>query len=358
MQGRGTGRAGTGKNKLKRKKIIMNQPRIAFFDTKPYDQEYFTRLNEQFNYEITWFKNHLRPETAVLAEGHNVVCAFVNDVVDRDVISVLKKKGVRLLAMRCAGYSNVDLEVLDEAIRMVRVPDYSPHAVAEHAVAMMLSLNRKIHRAFYRTLDNNFNINGLLGFDMYGKTAGIIGTGKIGKSVIRILKGFGMKILAHDLYPDREFEKELGFAYADLETIYRESDIISLHCPLNRESWHMINRESLHLMKDSVMLINTGRGKLIDTADLISALKKKKIGSAGLDVYEEESEYFYEDFSSEVIGDDILARLLTFPNVLVTSHLGFFTREALTGIAQTTFNNIRDFFDGKPLKNEVCKKCG
>jgi D-lactate dehydrogenase len=336
----------------------MSEPSIAFFDAKPYDQESFDLANRDFNFRISYYKNRLRRNTARLSRGHEVVCAFVNDVIDNEVIDILKQNQVKLIAMRCAGYNNVDLKAMGNDLRVVRVPAYSPHAVAEHSVALMLSLNRKIHKAFYRTLDNNFNINGFLGFDMHNKTAGIIGTGQIGKVLIKILQGFGMKILAYDIYPDREYAEKLGFEYVSLDEIYSNSDIISLHCPLTKETYHLIDKEALSQMKPNVMIINTGRGKLINTYDLIDALKKRRIGSAGLDVYEEESEYFYEDFSNEIISDDTLARLLTFPNVLVTSHLGFFTREALHNIALTTLNNIRDFMEGRELVNEVCYKCG
>lgn len=331
--------------------------KIAFFDSKIYDINSFDFKNKNFNYSIKYFEEHLNEETAKLTNGFNVVCAFVNDKITRSVINTLYNNNIKLIALRCAGYNNVDLKSAFGKIHIVRVPAYSPYAVAEHAVALMLTLNRKIHRAYTRTRDSNFNINGLLGFDMFGKSAGVIGTGKIGKIVINILKGFGMNIFAYDLYPDRDFEKEAGFKYVDLTTIYKESDIISLHCPLTNESYHMINKETLSLMKDNVMIINTSRGALINTKDLIDALKSKKIGSAGLDVYEEESEYFFEDYSNEIISDDTLARLLTFNNVLITSHQAFFTKEALENIAYTTLNNIKEYFDNNNLPNEICYKC-
>jgi D-lactate dehydrogenase len=239
----------------------------------------------------------------------------------------------------------------------MRVPEYSPYAVAEHAVALMMSLNRKIHKAYNRTRDNNFSLNGLLGFDMHAKTAGVIGTGKIGRILIKILKGFGMNVIAYDLYPNKAMEEETGFKYVDLKTVYKESDIISLHCPLTKETYHLINEEALNAMKNNIMLINTGRGKLIDTKALIDALKSKKIGFAGLDVYEEENEYFFEDFSGSVISDDTLARLLTFNNVIISSHQAFFTREAMESIAKTTLQNIKDFLENKLLANEICYKC-
>ena len=332
--------------------------KIAFFDTKPYDRTSFSRLNERYGFDITWIQGRLSPETARLAEGHDTVCAFVNDLLNSDVLGKLYAMGIRLVALRSAGYNNVDLPAAWEKIHVVRVPAYSPHAVAEHAVALMLALNRKTHRAYFRIRDNNFAINGLLGFDMYGKTAGIIGTGKIGKTLIGILRGFGMEVIAYDLYPDGEFAASQGVVYTDMETLFRGSDIISLHCPLTPENVYMINSKAIGMMKEGVMIINTGRGKLINTKDLIEGLKSRKIGSAGLDVYEEETEYFFEDFSQDIISDDVLARLLTFPNVLVTSHQGFFTKEALLNIAETTFENIRLFFERNELPNEVCYKCG
>jgi len=337
---------------------MNEQIKVAFFDAKPYDIQSFNGINPDFNYKIKYFSQHLDIDSAPLTKGYDVVCCFVNDKIDKEVIPLIINNGVKLIAMRCAGYNNVDLKAAYRNIHVVRVPAYSPFAVAEHAVALMLSLNRKTHRAYFRTHDNNFNIHGLLGFDMFGKTAGIIGTGKIGKILINILKGFGMKILAYDMYPDAAFEKETGIEYTTLERIYSESDIISLHCPLTRDSYHMINKQTFAMMKETVMIINTSRGALIDTRDLVEALKDKKIGYAGLDVYEEESEYFFEDFSGEVISDDVLARLLTFPNVLVTSHQAFFTKEAIHNIADTTLKNINDFFSHDTLPNEICYKCG
>ncbi|MGM0442481.1 MAG: 2-hydroxyacid dehydrogenase [Elusimicrobiota bacterium] len=331
--------------------------KIAFYDSKSYDRETFDKVNEDFGYRIDYFKEHLSKDTAVLAREHDAVCIFVNDKVDKAVVKKFKEYGVDLIALRCAGYNNVDLEAVYENIHVVRVPAYSPHAVAEHALALMLTLNRKTHRAYYRTKDRNFNIEGLKGFDMAGKTAGIIGTGQIGRVLIKILKGLDMKVLAYDIAPDEEFAKNTGFEYVGLEGLYKRSDIISLNCPLTPETRHIINRDSISMMKEGVMIINTGRGQLIETGALIDALKNRKIGSAGLDVYEEESEYFFEDFSSQIIDDDILARLLTFPNVLVTSHQGFFTKEALENIAGTTLKNIEDYFKENKLENEVCYRC-
>jgi len=332
---------------------------IAFFDAKPYEREFFDAANAAGpRCEIRYFENRLTGETAALADGCNVVCAFVNDTLSAEVLGALQAGAVRLIALRCAGYNNVDLEAAYRNLPVVRVPEYSPHAIAEHAVALVLALNRKTHKAYYRTRDGNFSITGLMGFDMVGKTAGIVGTGRIGKIAGKILRGFEMTVLAADPYPDQEYAAGTGVRYVDLDTLYDSSDVISLHCPLSRSTHHIINRETLAKMKTGVLIVNTGRGGLIDTKALIDALKTGKVGAAGLDVYEEESEVFFEDFSSQVITDDILARLLTFSNVLITSHQGFFTREALDSIARTTLENIRDFFDGKGLKNEICYRCG
>lgn len=330
--------------------------KITIFDSKPYD---IKSLNEHniFKYSLKFLEGKLNADTAELAKGSKVICAFVNDDINSKAIDILHDVGVELIALRCAGYNNIDLKAVFGKIRVVRVPAYSPYAVAEHALALIMSLNRNIHRAYYRTKDNNFNINGLLGFDMFGKTAGIIGTGKIGSILIDILLGMGVKVIAYDAYPNIEISKIKGFEYVSLEELYHNSDIISLHCPLNAESLHMINTESINKMKKGVMLINTSRGQLVDTKALIQALKNGKIGHAGLDVYEEESEYFFEDFSSAVIQDDVLTRLLSFPNVLITSHQAFFTKEALNNIADITFNNINDFLLEKELTNEVCYKC-
>jgi len=332
--------------------------KVAFFDAKPYDIESFDEANRDFGFKISYLKSHLTYETASLTQGFQVVCVFVNDTVNEEVIKVLTANGIQLVAIRAAGYNNIDLKAVYKKIHVVRVPAYSPHAVAEHAVALMLALNRKVHRAYYRTRDNNFTLNGLLGFDMHGKTVGIVGTGKIGKVAIEILKGFGMRVLAYDPLPDLNYQKKTGFEYVDLEKLYRESDIVSLHCPLTKDSYHLINDSSIAKMKRGVMIINTGRGMLIDSKALIQGLKTGQVGFAGLDVYEEESDYFFEDFSNKVITDDVLARLLSFNNVVVTSHQGFFTREALQNIAQTTLGNIREYFTDQKLSNEICYQCG
>ncbi|MFS2840542.1 2-hydroxyacid dehydrogenase [Parabacteroides merdae] len=327
--------------------------KIAFFGAKPYDIASFDKVNEKYNYDIRYYKGHLNPNNVVLTQDTDAVCIFVNDTTDAAVIDAMVDNGVKLLALRCAGFNNVDLKAAKGKLPVVRVPAYSPYAVAEYSLALMLSLNRKIHRAYWRTRDGNFSLNGLMGFDMHGKTIGIIGTGKIAKILIRLLKGFGMRILAYDLYPDMKFAGEEGISYVSLDELYRESDIISLHCPLTDQTKYMIDKDSIDKMKEGVMIINTGRGLLINTNDLIEGLKEKKIAAAGLDVYEEEGEYFYEDKSDKIIDDDVLARLLSFNNVIVTSHQAFFTKEALHNIAETTLQNIEDFRCHRPLVNEV-----
>lgn len=327
--------------------------KIAFFGAKPYDIASFDKVNEKYNYDIRYYKGHLNPNNVVLTQDADAVCIFVNDTADATVINAMVNNGVKLLALRCAGFNNVDMKAAKGKLPVVRVPAYSPYAVAEYSLALMLSLNRKIHRAYWRTRDGNFSLNGLMGFDMHGKTIGIIGTGKIAKILIRLLKGFGMRILAYDLYPDMKFAEGEGISYVSLDELYRESDIISLHCPLTDQTKYMIDKDSIDKMKEGVMIINTGRGQLINTNDLIEGLKEKKIAAAGLDVYEEEGEYFYEDKSDKIIDDDVLARLLSFNNVIVTSHQAFFTKEALHNIAETTLQNIDDFRHHRPLVNEV-----
>ncbi len=327
--------------------------KIAFYDAKNYDKNSFNHLNEEYGYKIKYFDYKLNEDTAKLSKGYEVVCAFVNDTINEDVINILHEQGVGLIAMRCAGYNNVDFEAAYNKIHVVRVPAYSPYAVAEHALALIMTLNRKTHKAYSRTRDNNFNINGLQGFDLYQKTIGVIGTGKIGQIFASICKGVGMKVLAYDKFPN----ETSGLHYVDLPTLYAQSDIISLHCPLLNDTHHIVNESSLNQMKDGVMIINTSRGGLIDTEALIDCLKSKKVGYAGLDVYEEESEYFFEDFSEEIIDDDILARLLSFPNVLVTSHQAFLTAEALENIATTTFESIISFENNHELVNEICYNC-
>lgn len=335
----------------------MKKTKMALFDTKPYDIISFEERNKDSQFEIKYFTEHLSLDTVVLTKGYDIVCIFVNDIITKDIIDKMYEYGVKVLALRCAGYNNVDFQSAFNKIHIVRVPDYSPYAIAEHTIALMMTLNRKIHKAYSRTKEANFSISGLLGFDLNGKTAGIVGTGKIAKIVIRILRGFGMNVLAFDLYPDNKFAEEMGITYTDLDSLYKNSDVISLHCPLTKDTEYLLREESFAKMKDGVMIINTGRGKLINTKDLIKSLKNGKVGYAGLDVYEEESSYFFEDKSDTVINDDTLARLLTFNNVIVTSHQAFFTKEALKNIADTTFKNIEAYLNGEELKNEICYRC-
>ena len=331
----------------------MEKTRIIFFDIKDYDREFFEKYGKNYNYEMSFFKSRLSLENVHLTKGYDLVCAFTNDDIGKETIDAMAENGVRLLAMRCAGFNNVSLKDIHNRFKVVRVPAYSPHAIAEYTVGLILAVNRKINKAYVRTREGNFSINGLMGVDLYGKTAGIIGTGKIGQILIKILKGFDMKVIAYDLFPNQKVAEELGFEYVSLDELYANSDIISLNCPLTKDTQYMINRRSMLKMKDGVILVNTGRGQLIDSADLVEALKDKKVGAVALDVYEEEEDYFFEDKSTQVIEDDILGRLLSFYNVLITSHQAYFTKEAVEAITVTTLNNIKDFIEGKPLVNEV-----
>ena len=331
--------------------------KIAFFDSKSYDIDSFKSCNKKYGFDIDFFELKLNKESISLTKGYDIVCIFVNDNIDKKLSEKLVENGVKLVALRCAGYNNIDFSTVSDKLKVVRVPSYSPYSIAEFTVSLILALNRKMHRAYMRTKEANFSIDGLLGFDMNGKTAGIIGTGRIAKIVIKILRGFGMNVLAYDLYKDEKAAEELGFKYVELRELYCKSDIISLHCTLTKETEYLINKESINMMKDGVMVVNTGRGKLIETKALIKGLKSKKIGSAGLDVYEEEADYFFEDHSNNLLKDDVLARLLTFNNVLVTSHQAFFTKEALDDIANTTLENIKEFIEDKELKNEVRYVC-
>lgn len=327
--------------------------KVAVFSTKPYDRAFLEEINEQHGHELVFFEPHLNRETAPLAREFPAVCIFVNDQADAAVLKILKHQGTRLLALRCAGFNNVDLETArQQEITVVRVPAYSPYAVAEHTIALLLALNRKIHRAYNRTREGNFALDGLLGFDVHGRTVGIIGTGKIGAVVAKILHGFGCKLLAFDPVKNPDCES-LGVRYTSLDEIFSRSDIITLHSPLTPETHHMIDARALEQMKTGVVLINTSRGALIDSRAVIKGLKSGKVGYLGLDVYEEEGDLFFEDLSGQVIQDDVFARLVTFPNVLITGHQGFFTREALQRIAQTTLQNITDFEQGVSCKNQI-----
>ncbi len=325
--------------------------KVAFFDTKPYDKIYFDELKSKYGIEIEYFESKLSPRTAVMAKGARGVVAFVNDDLGKETISVLKENGIEIAALRCAGYNNVDLSAAKDAFPVVRVPDYSPHAVAEHALALLLTLSRKTHKAYIRTRDFNFSLNGFLGFDLHGKTVGVIGTGKIGMTFVEICRGLGMKVIAYDPYPSQGY-----LEYVPLEELFERSDVISLHCPLTSETYHIVNSYSIKMMKDKVFIINTSRGALIDTEALIEGIKSGKIGGAGLDVYEEESEFFYEDLSESILKDDVLSRLIMMPNVLVTSHQAFLTQEALRRIAEITLENLKSCFDGEPLVNEIAAK--
>jgi len=327
--------------------------RIAVFSSKPYDRDTLTAANAAHGHELQFFEAALSVETCSLAEEAETVCVFVNDKVDARLLRCMAGRGVKTVALRCAGFNNVDLPVAKElGMSVVRVPAYSPYAVAEHAVALMLTLNRKTHRAYNRVREGNFALNGLLGFDMHGKTAGIIGTGRIGAVLAKILTGLGCVVLAVDVYQNPAC-LALGVRYVDRATLLQESDIISLHCPLTPETRHLINKESIALLKHGVMVINTGRGALVDTRAIIAGLKSGHIGALGLDVYEQEEGLFFEDHSNEIIQDDLLERLLTFPNVLITSHQGYFTREALTAIAETTLNNLSQLERGEVCPNQL-----
>lgn len=324
-----------------------NRLKVAVFDSKPYTMKTFDAGNNG-KYALTYFDARLNAYTAALASGFKVICAFVNDDLSAGVIDKLGESGVEMIAMRCAGYNNVDLKACEKhGISVARVPAYSPYAVAEHAVALMMALNRKTQRAHLRIREGNFSLNGLVGFDMHGRTAGVVGTGKIGKCVIDILAGFGCSVIAYDKFRDKKLEESGRARYVELDELFAGADIITLHAPLLPETKYMINADSIAKMKDGVMLINTSRGGLIDTRSLIDGLKTGKVGYAGLDVYEEESKYFFEDFSETIIEDEILARLTTFNNVMVTSHMAFLTREALGNIAKTTFGNIGEYESGK-----------
>lgn len=326
---------------------------IIFFSTKTYDQEFFTSANKAFEFNLRFLEVPLNKSTAVLAKNHEVVCVFVNDIVNAEVLQELSAQGVRLIALRCAGFNNVDLKAAEAlGIKVVRVPAYSPYSVAEHTIALILTLNRKTHRAYNRVKEGNFALQGLMGFDLHGKTVGLIGLGKIGLATARIMKGFGCRVLGFDVARPEEVEN-IGIEFSDLDTLYRHSDIISLHCPLTPETYHIINKESLQKMKNGIMLINTSRGALIDSKAVIEGLKQEQISYLGLDVYEEEGDLFFEDLSNKIIQDDVFMRLLSFNNVLVTGHQAFFTSNALEKIAAVTLENIREFKEGKTLQNQV-----
>ncbi len=327
--------------------------KLGVFSTRSYDREFLTRENAAFGHELVFFETRLSQETCCLAHGLPAVCVFVNDQPDAEVLRALAAGGTRLLALRCAGYNNVDLAAAAECgIRVVRVPAYSPHSVAEHTVGLLLTLNRKIHRAWQRIKEGNFSLEGLMGTELRGATAGIVGLGRIGSATAKILLGFGMQVLASDPQPRSE-ALEAGVRLVSLDELYRESDVISLHCPLNPQTRHMIDARAIDMMKPGVFLINTSRGAVVDTRALIDGLKARKIGAVGLDVYEQEGDLFFEDLSNEIIQDDVFERLLTFPNVVITGHQGFFTAQAMQAIARTTLENVRQFEAGEELVNEL-----
>lgn len=323
--------------------------RIAFFDAKPYDISSFEKFAEERNIKIKYYETKLNADTAELARGADCVCVFVNDSLDKETVDKLYDDGVKLIALRCAGYNNVDLSACDGKITVVRVPAYSPYSVAEHAMAMLLTSIRRIHKAYIRTKDFNFSLNGLTGFDLHGKNVGVIGTGKIGRCFIDICKGFGMNVLCYDKFP----VKDSGLNYVSLDEIWGKSDVISFHCPLTEETYHILDETVVDKLKKGVVIINTSRGALIDAEALLDGIKSRKIGAACLDVYEEESDLFFRDVSGHILEDDVLARLISMPNVILTSHQAFLTDEALEGIAQTTMQNILDYFRTGKCENEV-----
>ena len=329
--------------------------KIAFFDTKEYDRKSFDEYEKAGKIEFKYLDTKLNEDTAGLAKGCDVVCVFVNDTVNAAVIDKLEEYGVKMVALRCAGYNNVDVKHAFGRLHVVHVPAYSPYAVAEHAAALLLTSVRRIHKAYNRTRDFNFSLSGLTGFDLYGKTAGVVGTGKIGRVFIDICRGFGMKVIAYDAFP----AKDSGIEYVTLDKLFSESDIISLHCPLTDDTKHMINSSSIEKMKKGVVVINTSRGAIIDAEALLEGIKARKIGAACLDVYEEEADIFFEDRSGHILNDELLSRLISMPNVIVTSHQAFLTEEALSNIAETTVSNIRSYFENDGIcDNELCYRCG
>jgi len=323
--------------------------KVAFFDTKNYDIPGFEEYGKKNGMKFKFYETKLNEDTAALAKGCEAVCVFVNDTVDKNVIDKLCGLGIKIIALRCAGYNNVDIEYAKDKIAVVRVPAYSPYAVAEHAMALLLTSIRRIHKAYIRTRDFNFSLNGLTGFDLHGKTVGVVGTGKIGRIFIDICRGFGMNVIAYDKFP----AKDSGIEYVELEELFSRSDIISFHCPLTEETYHMVSKETIGQLKKGVVLLNTSRGALIDAEALVEGIKSRQIGAACLDVYEEEGDVFFNDFSGHIIADDILARLISMPNVIVTSHQAFLTEEALNNIAETTVANLVAFSKGEKSGNEL-----
>jgi len=327
--------------------------KFAFFDTKPYDIPAFERYGKEYGVEFKYYETKLNSDTVELASGYDGICAFVNDTLDAEVIDRMYRLGIKVVALRCAGFNNVDMRHAYGKIHVLRVPAYSPYAVAEHAIALLLTSIRRIHKAYIRTKDFNFSLNGMTGFDLHGKTVGVIGTGRIGQVFINICKGFGMNVLAYDKFPSKAME-DIGVRYVELNTLFAESDIISLHCPLTDDTYHVIDEKSLSKCKTGVVIINTSRGALVDAEALLAGIKSRKVGAACLDVYEEESDLFFNDNSGHILEDDTLARLISMPNVIVTSHQAFLTEEALNNIAETTVKNIVGFFENGECANELC----
>lgn len=332
--------------------------KIAFFDAKPYDKPSFDKYGAENNIKFKYFETKLNEDTAELAHGFDGVCVFVNDTVNKEVIDRLYEAGVKVLALRCAGFNNVNIKYAHGKLHVVRVPAYSPYAVAEHAIAMLLTSIRRIHKAYIRTKDFNFSLSGMTGFDLYGKTVGVIGTGRIGRVFIDICRGFGMKVLAYDKYPADGIDNGDTVRYVKLDELFQKSDIISLHCPLTDETHHIIDEKAIGKCKTGVVIINTSRGALVNAEALLMGIKSRKVGAACLDVYEEESDLFFEDFSGHIVEDDTLARLISMPNVIVTSHQAFLTEEALSNIAETTVQNLVDLFEKGECKNELCYRNG
>ncbi len=328
--------------------------KIAFFDAKPYDRPSFEKYGSDYGIKFKFFETRLNEDTVELARGYDGVCAFVNDTINADVIDRLNDMGIKILALRCAGFNNVDIKHAQGKLHVFRVPAYSPYAVAEHAIALLLTSIRRIHKAYIRSRDFNFSLSGLTGFDLHGKTVGVIGTGKIGRVFIDICRGFGMRVLAYDKFPAPDLDNGDTVRYVELEELFANSDIISLHCPLTDETHHMIDEKAIEKCKKGVVIINTSRGALVDAQALLEGIKSRKVGAACLDVYEEESELFFEDNSGHILEDDILARLISMPNVIVTSHQAFLTEEALENIAETTVRNIVDFTENGQSPNEIC----
>lgn len=332
--------------------------KIAFFDAKPYDKPSFEKYGDEYGVAFKYFETRLNEDTVELARGYDGVCAFVNDTINAEVIDRLHEMGVKILALRCAGFNNVDMKYAHGKLHVFRVPAYSPYAVAEHAIALLLTSIRRIHKAYIRSRDFNFSLSGLTGFDLHGKTVGVIGTGKIGRVFIDICRGFGMRVLAYDKFPAQDLDNGDTVRYAQLDELFAESDIISLHCPLTDETHHMIDEKAIEKCKKGVVIINTSRGALVDAQALLEGIKSRKVGAACLDVYEEESDLFFEDNSGHILEDDILARLISMPNVIVTSHQAFLTEEALENIAETTVRNIVQFTENGQCPNELCYKSG